>query len=253
MTKKDAKTAPVIVLVGPQLGENIGGAARVMANFGLSELRLVRPREDWPNPKAQAMAAGADTLLDAATLHESLAEAIGDCHYALAATARPRGMEKDVLTAQTSAEATFKRLANNQKVAIVFGAEKAGLHNDDVALCDAIMTYPVNRAFSSLNLAQAVGVFAFTWGTLVQEAIPHDFDEAMAAPADRDNLVRMFEHFEQELEAAGYFFPPEKTPVMIRNIRAPLLRAGFTEQEVQTFRGVIKALAKGRGRHLTKK
>ena len=237
---------PAIILHAPQLGENIGAAARVMLNFGLTDLRLVRPRDGWPSEAADAMAAGALQQGTQVSVFETLEAAMSDVTYAVATTARPRGMEKPVFGA---AEAVDALKARNGQVAVLFGGEKSGLPNEAVALCDAILTYAVNPAFSSLNLAQAVGVFCHQWG--VSAGLGGKFEgkaEGVGEPASREDLIGMFEHFEAELERAGYFYPPEKTPVMVTNLRNALVRAQWTTQEVRTFRGAIKALSLGRGK-----
>ena len=240
--------APAVVLVNPQLGENIGAAARAMLNFGLTDLRLVAPRDGWPNAAAVPMAAGAAKLLDEAKVYDSTEEAVADLHYLLAATARRREMEVPIIgTADVGPQL---RAASRDGVAtgILFGPEKAGLTNADVALCDAILTYPINPAFQSLNLAQAVGVFSYIWGSSANADVPDVFKGLRAPVATRDDLVRLFEHLETELDRAGFFHPPEKRALMSQNIRAPLTRAQMTEQEVRTFRGIVKALAEGRGK-----
>lgn len=237
---------PAIILHAPQLGENIGAAARVMLNFGLTDLRLVRPRDGWPSEAADAMAAGALQQGTQVSVFETLEAAMSDVTYAVATTARPRGMEKPVFGAAKAVDALKAR---NGQVAVLFGGEKSGLPNEAVALCDAILTYPVNPTFSSLNLAQAVGVFCHQWGA--SAGLGGKFEgkaEGVGEPASREDLIGMFEHFEAELERAGYFYPPEKTPVMVTNLRNALVRAQWTTQEVRTFRGAIKALSLGRGK-----
>lgn len=237
---------PAIILHAPQLGENIGAAARVMLNFGLTDLRLVRPRDGWPSEAADAMAAGALQQGTQVSVFETLEAAMSDVTYAVATTARPRGMEKPVFGAAETVD-VLKGQAGRS--AVLFGGEKSGLPNEAVALCDAILTYPVNPAFSSLNLAQAVGVFCHQWG--VSAGLGGKFEgkaEGVGEPASREDLIGMFEHFEAELERAGYFYPPEKTPVMVTNLRNALVRAQWTQQEVRTFRGAIKALSLGRGK-----
>jgi len=246
--KQDGQDAPVIILVGTQLGENIGGAARVMLNFGLSELRLVAPRDGWPSDVATAMAAGADKVLENAKLFATTAGAVGDLNRVVAATARRRGLEIPVLGTGQICGTIANWQTSGQKCGILFGPEKAGLVNDDVVLADAILSYPVDRDFPSLNLAQAIGVFAFLWASRNRAPLPDSFNNKASVPARREDIVRMFEHLENELETSGFFHPPEKTGLMKRNIRAPLVRAGMTGQEVRTMRGLVKALAKGRGR-----
>jgi tRNA/rRNA methyltransferase len=243
---------PIILLHSPQLGENIGAAARIMLNFGLTDLRLVTPRDGWPNPAATPMSAGAFDAGVTVESHESLESAIEDVTYLIAATARMRGIEKEIVDAPGAAKVSSERLVAGQgRPAIMFGAEKSGLPNDAVALCDLIMTYPVNDAFSSLNLAQAVSVFAAEWGKLAQGVATRATPGGLGDPAPRAELIRMFEHFEDELERAGYFYPPAKTPLMKDNLRAAFVRADWTHQEIQTFRGAIKALAIGRGKART--
>ena len=235
--------APSIILVGPQLGENIGSAARVMGNFGLRDLRIVAPRDGWPNPAAETMSAGAipEGVVDV-TVFETLEQAIADLNYLLATTARPRGMEKPVFDAAQGI-AALKREPG--KTGVLFGAEKFGLPNEAVVLADAILTFPVNNAFASLNLGMAVGVFAHAWAA--DTGVPEAFT-GVDEPAKREDLTAMFEHLEDELERAGYFFPPEKKGVMTQNIRNAFTRGRWTTQEVRTFRGVLKALTLGRGK-----
>ena len=242
-----AVLAPAVVLVHPQLGENIGAAARAMLNFGLTDLRLVAPRDGWPNPDAVPMAAGAARLLDDARVFDTTEAAVADLSYLLAATARRREIEVPVIG--TSEVGPQLHAASREGVAtgILFGPEKAGLTNADVALADAILTYPINPAFQSLNLAQAVGVFSYIWGSSANADVPEVFEGLRGEVAPREDLVRLMEHLEDELERAGFFHPPEKRALMSQNIRAPLTRAQMTEQEVRTFRGIVKALAEGRG------
>ena len=238
--------APIIILHRPQLGENIGSAARAMLNFGLTELRLVAPRDGWPNPAAEPLSAGAFEAGVTVGVFETVEAAIADLGTLLATTARPRGMEKDVVDAAGSAELIKTR---GLKTGILFGAENHGLPSDVVGLADAIITYPVNPAFASLNLAQAVVVFCAAWGASEQAVGRWEGEKTgVEAPAPKDDLIRMFEHLEDELERAGYFFPPDKTPLMKTNIRNAFIRGNWTTQEVRTFRGAIKALALGRGK-----
>ena len=238
-------TNPAIVLVAPQMGENIGAAARVMGNFGLSDLRIVAPRDGWPNPAADTMSAGAFEGAVSARVFNSLHDAIADLTYVLATTARPRGMEKPVFDAETGV-LEMKR-SGDDIVGVLFGAEATGLLNEHIALANAIMTYPVEASFSSLNLAQAVGVFAHTWATHKKVG---DFESfgGVGQCAPRQDLFGMIEHFEDELEKAGFFFPPEKKPVVVQNLRNMFTRLDWTVHEVRAFRGAIKALALGRGK-----
>ena len=243
-------TRPAIILVEPQLGENIGSAARVMLNFGLTELRIVAPRDGWPNPAANTLSAGAFEAGVEVSVFETLEEGLGDLGFVLAATARPREMEKPVTNATGGVTLLEEQAV---KCGVMFGSEAQGLLNGQVALADAIMTYPVNRDFASLNLAQAVGVFAHAWGERAGgegrfEGRGRGVGGGVSLPASREALIGMFEHFEYELERAGYFHPPEKTPLMSQNLRTAFLRGHWTQQEVQTFRGAVKALALGRGK-----
>lgn len=248
----DIGTSPVVILVNPQLGENIGAACRAMLNFGLTELRLVAPRDGWPNPAADAMAAGALPVLEHAKVFSTTAAAVADLKYVLAATARRRELEIPVIGTDDVGPALRAYARENTATGILFGPEKAGLKNSDVVLADAILTYPINPAFQSLNLAQAVNVFAYIWASAEGAPPPPLFQKDISQIANRDDLVRMFDHLEDELAAAGFFFPPEKRALMSQNIRAPFTRAKLTAQEVQTMRGMIKALAKGRGRGKSK-
>lgn len=243
--------APIILLDRPQLGENIGSCARVMLNFGLTELRLIAPRDGWPNPAAEPLAAGAFDAGVTVDVFETVEAAIADLGTVIAATARPRGMEKQVLNAAQSATLIPER---GLRAGVLFGAENHGLPSETVGLADVIMTYPVNSEFASLNLAQAVGVFCAAWGEQAG-AIGRWAGEktGVDAPAPKEDLIRMFEHLEDELERAGYFFPPDKTPLMKTNIRNAFIRGDWTTQEVRTFRGAIKALALGRGKARVKR
>lgn len=238
---------PAVILVNPQLGENIGGAARAMLNFGLTDLRLVAPRDGWPNPAAVSMAAGANSLLDNAKVFDTTAEAVADLTHLMAATARRREIELPVIGTGDAGPMFHAWQGEGFKTGILFGPEKAGLVNEDVVLCDYILTYPINPAFQSLNLAQAVGVFSYIWKSAEDAAPPDIFQKDISPPASREDLVRMFEHLEGELDKAGFFYPPSKAALMRKNIRAPFTRAKMTEQEVRTMRGIIKAIAKGRG------
>ena len=239
---------PAIILVNPQLGENIGAAARAMLNFGLTELRLVAPRDGWPNPASEATAAGAVDVLNNAKVYKTSEEAVADLTFLLAATARRRELEIPVIGTETVGAELQAQGRTGSKSGILFGPEKAGLKNEDVVLCNHILTYPINPAFHSLNLAQAVGVFGYIWKSAETAAPPATFNTVPSEAASREDLVRMFEHLEEELDKSGFFFPEDKKPLMSRNIRAPFTRANMTTQEVRTFRGVIKSLAKGRGK-----
>jgi tRNA/rRNA methyltransferase len=231
---------PIIVLVRPQLGENIGKAARAMLNFGLTELRLVSPRDGWPNPSAGPAAAGADAVLEHATVYESLAEAVADCTQVYATTVRKRGVTKPVLTPVEAAGAIH---ADPGRAALVFGPERSGLETDDVALARAIVTVPINPAFGSLNLAQAVILCAYEWSKqadLVQPTV-----EELLPPAPQVELEDLITHLETMLETCDYFRPPSRTTATRRNLRTMLTKPGWNHLEVRTMRGVLTALAKG--------
>ncbi|MEL7200049.1 MAG: RNA methyltransferase, partial [Pseudomonadota bacterium] len=245
---------PIFVLVEPQMGENIGAAARAMLNFGVRAMRLVNPRDGWPNPAAGATAAGAAAVVDNIRVFDTTAEALADCAYVLATTARNREMRLPVLSPSDGAAAMGARLHSKtpQRCAILFGGERAGLTSEDVARADGILTIPVNPAFASLNLAQAVLVMAYEWGQFCAQqdaAAINGFDSPLTAepPAPGDQFDRMVDHLITELDDGGFFHPPEKKRLMVRNLTVALKRAQLTENEVQTFRGVIKALAQGRG------
>jgi len=240
---------PVVILDRPQLAENIGAVARVMANFGLSELRLVAPRDGWPQSRAWASASGADWPLDHAKLYPTVAEAVSDLHLVYAATARPRETQMSVSTPRAAAAALQLAASEGLATGILFGGERAGLETSDIALAQGIMTVPIDPAFHSLNLAQAVAVAAYEWRLTVLDAPPEKF-RPLAPPAPQGMVMGLFEHLEAELENSGFFFPPENKPSMVRNLRVALGRARFTEQEVRTLRGVVSALVKGRGRTL---
>ena len=240
------RPAPIVVLVEPQLGENIGAAARAMANFGLSRLRLVAPRQAWPNARARIMAAGADRILDAADLYDSLEAAIADCTFVVAATARAHDQAKPVVGAAEAAALLAPRVAAGELAALLFGRERNGLENDEVALADRILTLPVNPAFASLNLAQAVAIVAYEWFKLVSGAkLPFAMPEK-SAPAPKEQLLAFFASLERELEKVEFFRPPDKRETMQINLRNIFTRMQPTRQDIQTLHGVIMAIAEGR-------
>ena len=244
-------SSPAFILVAPQMGENIGAAARVMANFGLADLRLVAPRDGWPNAAAETMSAGALPGMVSVSVFDTVEQAIADCGLVLATTARPRGMEKPVDRApRRRLRASGRR---RSRAAVLFGAERAGLPNEAVALADAILSFPVSAAFGSLNLAQAVALIAHAWAEAIAGGPPKRSRMPVDAPATREELIGMMEHFEAELDRAGFFFPEEKRAPMVQNLRNAFTRAGWTAQEVRTFRGAIKALALGRGKARVKR
>lgn len=243
--------APVIILNAPQLAENIGAVARVMANFGLSDLRLVNPRDGWPQERAWALASGAEWPLNGAKVTETVAEAISDLHLVFATTARPRELQLPILTPRAAARDLYEASARGERIGLLFGGERAGLETSDIALCQAVVTIPIDPRFRSLNLAQAVAINAYEWRTAVEDAPPAIFREH-SPPADGAAMLGLFEHFERELDGAGFFHPPDKRPSMVLNLRSALGKARLSEQEVRTFRGVVTALSRGRGRVLAK-
>ena len=248
-----ASAPPVVILDRPQLAENIGAAARVMANFGLSELRLVSPRDGWPQDRAWAAASGADWPLEGARVFPDVAAATADLQLVYAATARPRETQLPVRTPREAVGDLRARTGEGWRTGVLFGGERAGLETGDIALCHAILTAPVDARFRSLNLAQAVAVTAYEWGVLAAgDAPPARFTDPLAPPAEAVEMQRLYGHLEGELDAAGFFFPPENRPSMERNLRVALGRARLTTQEVRTFRGVITALTRGRGRTLAR-
>ena len=240
----DADPRPIVILVEPQMAENVGMAARAMANFGLSEMRLVAPRGGWPKKGARAAASGAVHVLDSAKLFATAREAVADLQFVLATTARERGQMKRVLGPEEAMREAHWRLAVGQKVGILFGRERTGLENDEIALSDAILTFPVNPAFKSLNLAQAVLLTGYEWFRIAQGgAVP--FGDAPSPPATRESVASFFDWVEAELDVVN-FYPPDKRPVMTRNMRDIFLRRELTEQDVRTLRGALRALAEGR-------
>ena len=229
---------PVIVLVRPQLGENIGKAARAMLNFGLVELRLVAPRDGWPNPSAGPAASGADIVLERAAVFDSVAEAVADCAHVYATTVRKRGVTKPVVTPEEAATAIH---AGPGRAAILFGPERSGLETDDVALARTIITVPINPEFGSINLAQAVILVAYEWSKGMGLAQPPETD--LPPPAPQEELDGMIAQLDAMLVESDFFFPPARTPVTRRTLRTLLTKPGWSAQEERTMRGVLSALA----------
>jgi tRNA/rRNA methyltransferase len=236
---------PIVVLVEPQLGENIGTAARAMANFGLTRLRLVRPRDAWPNVHARRAASGADTVLENATLYDSLPAALADCSLVLATTARAHDQAKPVIGPAEAAREMVPPLAAGETVAVVFGRERWGLMNDEVGLADRIVTFPVNPAFASLNLAQAVLIVAYEWFKAAGGSLPFGMP-LRSPPAGKEQLFAFFATLERELERVEFFRPPEKRDTMTINLRNIFTRMAPTQQDIQTLHGVVTAIAEGR-------
>ncbi|MAS12717.1 MAG: RNA methyltransferase [Nitratireductor sp.] len=233
---------PAIILVEPQLGENIGMVARAMANFGLAELRLVSPRDGWPNEKARAAASRADHVIDAATVFATPAEAVADLNFVLATTARPRDNFKPVRGPVEAAADLRNRFAGGQKTGILFGRERWGLTNEEVALADEIVTFPVNPAFASLNIAQAVLLMSYEWIKTGNQAVrPPDI---ALAPAEKLHIESLMHYLDKVLDERGYFRTEDKKPKMMDNLRALFTRPGFTVEELAVLRGVLRSLEK---------
>ncbi|HEX4695314.1 RNA methyltransferase [Sphingomonas sp.] len=234
---------PVIVLVRPQLGENIGKAARAMLNFGLTEMRLVSPRDGWPNPSAGPAASGADVVLEQARVFSSVADAVADCPHVYATTVRKRGITKPVLTPEVAAREIQARPGRS---AILFGPERSGLETDDVAVARAIVTVPINPEFGSINLAQAVILIAYEWSKGRALAKPPEIE--LPPPAPQVELDGMIGQLDSMLDGAGFYFPPDRAPATKRTLRTLLTKPGWSSQEVRTLRGVLSALANPRQR-----
>jgi tRNA/rRNA methyltransferase len=249
---------PVFVLVRPQLADNIGMVARAMANFGLEHLRLVAPRDGWPNEKARIAASGANFIIDGAEAFPAFEPALAGLHWVGATTARQRDLAKAVLTPEQAVAEMRRRLAEGQRCGIVLGPERNGLETDEVANADALVMAPVNPSFASLNLAQAALLMSYEWmkqtggGTLgrvttYEAPIAPGLHTRGSPPAGRQDLVAFFEHLERELDASGFFTAPDKRPSVVQNLRSMFVRMGATEQEIRTLRGIVKALAHPKG------
>lgn len=230
---------PVVVLVRPQLGENIGKAARAMLNFGLLDLRLVEPRDGWPNPDAGPAASGADIVLERAQVFSTTAEAVADCAHVYATTVRKRGVTKPVVKPDEAAREIVTQIGRS---AFLFGPERSGLETDDVALARKILTVPINPQFGSLNLAQAVILCAYEWSRHQDLAQPTE--EELLPPAPQDHLEGLIDHFERLLLPRGYFNPPGRAVVNRRTLRSVLTKPGWNELEVRTLRGVLSTMAR---------
>ncbi|MBB3526818.1 MULTISPECIES: RNA methyltransferase [Rhizobium] len=234
---------PAVILVEPQMGENIGMVARAMANFGLAELRLVNPRDGWPNEKALATASKADHVIAATKVYDTLEQAVADLNFVYATTARERDGYKPVRSPVIAAEMLRAKFRAGEGTGILFGRERWGLTNEEVALADEIVTFPVNPAFASLNIAQAVLLMSYEWMKSGMEdigAVP--FQAIGQTPSTKEQLFGLFDQLEEALDARGYFHPAGKKPKMVDNLRAVLSRRAFTEQEISVLRGVISSL-----------
>ncbi len=238
--------SPVVILVRPQLADNIGAVARAMANGGLFHLRLVAPRDGWPQERAWRNASGADRILDALTLHETVADAVADLHHVFATCPRPRHIVKPVLTARGAAAELREICARDLRAGLLFGPERAGLDNDDMAQADALVRYPLNPAFMSLNLAQAVMVLAYEWWTATEDTPPRALMTNETQVATKGELENFLGHLTAELDACGFLRNLPKRPGMVRNIRHLFQRGEVTEQELRTLHGIVTELAHGR-------
>lgn len=239
---------PIIILSKPQLGENIGMVARAMLNCGLTQLRLIAPRDGWPNPHANSASSGALEKGVEVKVYDTTKEALADLSYVLATTARPRDMIKDVFTPEAAITQVATRLneGNTQKIGLLFGGERAGLDNDDVAICNAIITAPLNPDFTSLNLAQAVLLIGYEWTRQVgfTDTSPHEFVTGQTDIADRKDITLLVDRLEEALEKSSFFRTQETKPSMIRNLTNLFARMNATKQEISTFHGIISALTK---------
>src|ERR1700712_916261 len=236
------RPSPAIILCEPQLGENIGTTARAMANFGLWDLRLVNPRDGWPNERAIAAASRAEHVLDKVRVFPTTEAAIEDLSLVYATTARRRDLQKPVLGPEEAAQRVIAHIDTGARAGILFGRERWGLTNEEVALSDAIVTLPVEAAFASLNIAQAVLIIAYEWRRQTDLGNKLLFSETVAEPATKGQLVSLFEHLEGSLDEAGFFTAPDKRPTVVNNLRAMLGRGAFSAQEVRTLQGVISSI-----------
>jgi len=249
---------PAVILVEPQLADNIGMVARAMANFGLDELRLVAPRDGWPNEKARIAASGANYVIDDATAYPSFEDSLADLNWVVATTARQRPLKKPVLTPEEAIAALRERIHRGERVGILFGRERNGLETSEIANADALVMIPVNSRFASLNLAQAVLLLGYAWMresgratlgrvTTYETPVSEGMNLGADRPATKEELLGYFSHLESELERLGFFNPVEKRPAVVQNLRTMFTRLAPTEQEVRTLRGIVATLAKGKG------
>lgn len=239
---------PLFILVRPQMGENIGAAARAMLNFSLSGLRLVDPRDGWPNPKAVATASGAaHQVLEYAGVFADVPRAIEDCDFVFATTARGRELTKPIYTPEAAMAEAHRRIAAGQKVAVLFGPERTGLENDDIVRANAIITVPVNPKFFSLNLAQAVLLIAYEFSRELHQAPAIAPGLAGTEVASALEVEKLGDRYEESLEEAGFFFPEDKAPMMKRNLRNMWARFGLTRAEVQILHGMLRQITRRRG------
>jgi tRNA/rRNA methyltransferase len=236
------KTSPAIILVSPQMGENIGASARAIANFSLETLHLVSPRDGWPNKVAEANSVGAFDMINSIEVFESTADAIKEYHTVYATTARPRDMRKSVMTPESAITDMHERHAKGQRTAILFGGERAGLTNEDISLAQHIISVPVNPDFSSLNLSQSVLLMAYEWRRQADDTPQNIIPEGDSPEANQGEVIELIERLENELEAHNFFREANMRPTMMRNIRNIFTRNNMSEQETKTFHGIISAL-----------
>ena len=255
----DLGAAPAVLLVAPQIPENIGMVARAMGNFAIDDLRIITPRDGWPSEKARTVASGAAAIIDGAGLHDDLGSAVADLTWVVATTARQRDMRKPVLTPEDAAREIRERISRGERCGIMFGRERNGLENDEVALADAIVMIPINNRFASLNLAQSVLLLGYEWMkaaggaslgrvTTNERPIEPGVNLGNSRPATKQELFGLFEHLERELADSGFFNPSHRRHVVVRNIRTMLTRMEATEQEVRTLRGIVATLTRGKGK-----
>ena len=241
-------SAPAFVLVRPQMGENIGAAARAMLNFGLDHMRIVAPRDGWPNPAAVAMASGAGRVLDAALLSPDLPDALADCSFVFATTARERDMTKPVYTPEAAMQLASEKIAAGERVAVLFGPERAGLENDDISRANAIISVPVNPDFASLNLAQCVLLLSYEWQRQVGEMGQPAAQVTKSEWASGLEVEKLAEHFEQRLDTAGFFLPETKAASMKVHLRNLWSRMPLTKADVQMLHGTMRQMVRWKER-----
>lgn len=238
------KSQPSFVLVRPQMGENIGAAARAMWNFGLDRMRIVAPRDGWPNPKAVAMSSGAGRLLDEAQLFDDLAGSLADSTFVFATTARQRGLTKPVYSPERAMQIAAEKVAAGEKVAVLFGPERAGLENEDIAKANAIISVPVNPEYASLNLGQCVLLTAYEWMRQAGNVVHESTDLGKGDWATGIEVEKLVEHYEDRLEEAGFFYPPEKAEGMKTNLRNLWSRMRMTRADVQMLHGIMRQMVR---------
>ncbi|MDG2269096.1 MAG: RNA methyltransferase [Alphaproteobacteria bacterium] len=243
-TQSPTLGGPRVILIEPQLSENVGAVARAMLNCGLDQMLLVNPREGWPNSKAYAMASGATEVLEAAQLYGTVEEAVADVSVLYATTARPRELTVRVLTPREAAADMRAVQARGEKIGVLFGPERSGMTNDHIALADTVISVPLNPAYSSLNLGQAVLLVAYEWFTAANETPPDTLSMSGTRLAEKQELIGLFDRLESELDSGGFFRAPDLRPTIMRNLQSMLQRGRLTEQEVRTFHGMISALTR---------